>query len=365
MDFLNTKFLKMFLLTFLVVILFVPYVADAQLNVNYPRIPVPGGSLDLNKAVEAGRVTIGTIAVFIYVVAIWIAGIVAFITLIYAGLLYIFSGTNPGNRRKANDQLAAVAWGVGIVLFSFWMLFMINPDVINLRISGTQSIVGGDSSPRIDFSSGSAICSGTFSCMWEGGRCQLDTENTNCEAGCTGGEECEAINELLEEEDIEESEVQEVCESFSNVSCYGDDEPILAENYAGCFWHSTTQTSGVCERIERCEDGLVPTIQCSHIEDPDECRNVEHAICVTEEEKEEQKEDPEVAGTFSCGTDETGSQCMVHDHLNNCNTEDGFIPDDDRCDQDDMLTPLNDSCGELDWQDPCCGGDESYTCIKG
>lgn len=120
-----------FALSFLIVIVALPVVTSAlSLNIqDYPEI----GGVDLD-CLEVGTcpLSVGIIVIFIYNAAIWVGGVVAFITMVYAGFLYIFSGNAPGNRSKAKGMLTNVVWGISILLLSYITLVLINPDLVNL-----------------------------------------------------------------------------------------------------------------------------------------------------------------------------------------------------------------------------------------
>ncbi|OGZ57168.1 MAG: hypothetical protein A3F94_02865 [Candidatus Spechtbacteria bacterium RIFCSPLOWO2_12_FULL_38_22] len=108
-------------------------------NVNWPRIPIPGGTFDLNEYCQPGAsISIGTVIAAIYATALWLGGLIAFGALFYSGFLYIFSGNVPANRSKARGMLVNVAWGMGILLLSWVTLRLINPDITNLKFQEPQ-----------------------------------------------------------------------------------------------------------------------------------------------------------------------------------------------------------------------------------
>jgi len=162
-------------------------------NVNWPRIPIPGGEFDLNDYCKPGAtITIGAIVSAIFAASLWLGGIIAFISLIYAGFLYIFSGSAPANRSKARNQLQNVAWGMAILLLSWVTLNLINPDITDLKFA-TQEIV------RVCQEPGETNCIPVYSlpgevvytpntnqyqCAWDGSECVTDA--SNCESGFGG-----------------------------------------------------------------------------------------------------------------------------------------------------------------------------------
>ena len=136
-------------LTIAAVAVFFAYSAFAaeiniKFNVDFPKVPapVPGGYLDLN-CIQGQNTNLcrsdyqyvpsfKTLVLFIFYAAIWIAGLIAFGVLLYAGFLYIFGGSAQGNRSKAKEMFTNVIWGLAILLLSVVTLRLINPDITNL-----------------------------------------------------------------------------------------------------------------------------------------------------------------------------------------------------------------------------------------
>ena len=136
-------------LIFAIFIVFFAYSAFAaevgiKFNVDFPRVPapVPGGFLDLN-CIQGQNTNlcrsdyqytpdIKTLVVFIFSAAVWLAGLIAFGVLLYAGFLYIFAGSAPANKSKAKEMFVNVVWGLAILLLSVVTLRLINPSITNL-----------------------------------------------------------------------------------------------------------------------------------------------------------------------------------------------------------------------------------------
>ncbi len=152
---------KIALLFFLVtagLFLFSANSANAQTNItlelDYPPIPAPtieGGVLDLNCIEgedsprcdgEAFPLTTGVVLLFLFVLTIWVSGILAMVYLIYAGVLYILSGAKPAMRSKAKTIFANVIYGIAIIFFAVIMFNLINPDISKLNITGQEPIRG-------------------------------------------------------------------------------------------------------------------------------------------------------------------------------------------------------------------------------
>ncbi len=118
-----------------------PVLGPISCNVDYPAVPVPGGTFDLNEFCKEGaELGIGDIIAFIYIFSLWISGITAFIALIYGGVLYITSGAKPGLRNKANNIIKSVLWGIAILFGAVIILNIINPDIANLQLTAQKEI---------------------------------------------------------------------------------------------------------------------------------------------------------------------------------------------------------------------------------
>lgn len=108
-----------------------PHADALTLELNYPEIPTPTGSIDLN-CLEIGLcdLSIALLLVIFYGASVWIAGILAFLALIFAGMSYIISGANPGARARANERFINILWGLSILLLANAILYTVNPQLI-------------------------------------------------------------------------------------------------------------------------------------------------------------------------------------------------------------------------------------------
>lgn len=80
----------------------------------------------------------------IYQFALAIAGIAAFGSLVYAGILWIISAA-VDQKKKAMEQISNALLGLGLVLGAFLLLQTINPDLVNKGLPGLSDIKGGGS----------------------------------------------------------------------------------------------------------------------------------------------------------------------------------------------------------------------------
>jgi len=113
----------------------VPQASDIKLNLelDWPRLP--GTDKSLNELTEGGaKIYIQNLVNFIFIFALWISAVVAFVTVVYAGFAYIISGANPGERSKAIQGIKNTVIGIGILLSSVIILNFINPNLTSLQL---------------------------------------------------------------------------------------------------------------------------------------------------------------------------------------------------------------------------------------
>ncbi|MDX1608143.1 MAG: hypothetical protein R3251_02955 [Candidatus Spechtbacterales bacterium] len=195
--------------------------AHAQtLNIDYPAIPIPGPNgviyFDLDDVVEAEKATLIVIIIYAYATVIWLAAILAFTLLIYIGFVFIYSGSSASARRKAKERFYNLSWGVLIIILSWFLLNIINPNITDIEQSLLFQIV----SPGGEVYEGFAISTkhqrdpniaGTYSCEWDGSSCS-NKEPNNCNVGYFPGN-CSGI-------DSGEPDSEEFCTDIQNEPCY-------------------------------------------------------------------------------------------------------------------------------------------------
>lgn len=112
----------------------IPGIGDLVLQVQWPSVPTPSGSISLNDIVEGpGPINLPLLLLFLYGLFLWIGGVVAFMMLVYAGIMYVLSGNNPGTRARANQQARKIFVGMLILLSSSLILTIIDPSLLNLQ----------------------------------------------------------------------------------------------------------------------------------------------------------------------------------------------------------------------------------------
>ncbi len=106
--------------------------AQKSLEVNYPEIqgfkPTTTGTL------------IPDYVKYIFNFAIWIAGFLAIGSLIWGGIKYLTSTGDPGKLKSARDQILGAFWGIIILLSSYIILTIINPQLVIFQLPGLTQI---------------------------------------------------------------------------------------------------------------------------------------------------------------------------------------------------------------------------------
>lgn len=75
---------------------------------------------------------------YIYNISFGIAAITAFLSITYAGFLYLTSAGNPAKIKEAKDRIFSSLLGIGILLVSYVLLVVINPGLIVLTMPALQ-----------------------------------------------------------------------------------------------------------------------------------------------------------------------------------------------------------------------------------
>jgi len=120
-----------------IVLVFLPLFASAALNLENAYPTVPGTQISLT-----GDSTLGETIKYFSSWAIFIGAIVAFIALIYAGLLYLSSIGRPAVMNEAQNRIYKSFLGLAILLGSYIILIVINPQLIVMR-ANKEPVVSG------------------------------------------------------------------------------------------------------------------------------------------------------------------------------------------------------------------------------
>lgn len=106
--------------------LLLPSISSAiELNLTYPVFGEfdPSTDQDLNKLIA-----------WFYYFIVAIAGFLAFFMLINGGFVWLTSAGNPSRIEEAKDLISSAILGLVIILASFLILQIINPELTTLRL---------------------------------------------------------------------------------------------------------------------------------------------------------------------------------------------------------------------------------------
>lgn len=107
--------------------LLAPLFAGAlPLNLDYPELP---GGLDLNQ-----DQSLADMVAWFYIFLVTVSGFAAFIMIAWGGVQWMSSQGNPTQTTEAKDKIQKALLGLLLVLASFLILQIINPELILLRL---------------------------------------------------------------------------------------------------------------------------------------------------------------------------------------------------------------------------------------
>jgi len=201
------KPMRKFVFLFLVFAITVPVFASAAINLNlsYPEF----GNVtfdkkqceDIIKELRAGRTPdklcgqqLGGLIAWLYYFIIGIAGLAAFVMLVWGGIQWLTSGAIPSQAGEARDKLKSAVLGLLLILASFLIIQIINPQLTILSQEGLGELAGiVPTLPK----QGSQACgapnvcvpTGTCTGAVTGASCSEVTEPSDvcCDAGTPGG----------------------------------------------------------------------------------------------------------------------------------------------------------------------------------
>lgn len=137
------KYIKIFF-AILFCLFFVVFFADKTfaLEIEYPTIQAPGGSVSLNQTTK-----LPDFVKYLFYAGMALGFFGAFISIIVAGVMYILSPVNVQLRANAKDRLSGAVSGIIILTLSYLILTTINPQFVKLN-SQDLSPVSGDNTVK-------------------------------------------------------------------------------------------------------------------------------------------------------------------------------------------------------------------------
>ncbi len=122
-------------------ILFPLLIAAYDTQVKWPRSPVPP-----HRELSTSTVLHEFVAYF-YEWGIALGGLVVFVVLVYAGFKYLTSAGNPTKMADAMDRIKAAVLGLVLLLSSWLILSIINPELVTLKEIKLQPPIGDPDDP--------------------------------------------------------------------------------------------------------------------------------------------------------------------------------------------------------------------------
>lgn len=98
-----------------------------DLNLDYPTFP---GGRDID---DPDQQSLTGIVAWLYTFIVTIAGLAAFVMIVWGGVEWMTSAGNPSKTSEAKDKIQKALLGLLLILASFLILQIINPDLTVLQ----------------------------------------------------------------------------------------------------------------------------------------------------------------------------------------------------------------------------------------
>ncbi len=122
----NMKYLFFFLALALLASPFLASAGPVNLNLEYPPFP---GAPDLKT-----EQSLPNVVAWVYYTIVGISGFAAFVMMAWGGVQWLSSAGNPASIGDATDRIQNALLGLLVVLGSYILLQLINPDFLNLNL---------------------------------------------------------------------------------------------------------------------------------------------------------------------------------------------------------------------------------------
>ncbi len=111
------------------------HLAHAQNTYNYqPLATIPLGNGGTNLTTSGQNVDPATYVSGLYTLAFGIAIIIAVVSGVWAGIEWMLGGDNPSKISSAKNRLQNVGWGFLLLLCSYTILYIINPQLVTFNL---------------------------------------------------------------------------------------------------------------------------------------------------------------------------------------------------------------------------------------
>ncbi len=128
------KIIIIFSLSVLFFVPFVSFCSAAELEINYP--PLPGG-IEINKdTLLPGYIN------YLYIIAIFLAGIIALLGLVVGGIQFMTSGGSGEKVTTAKQRMVGGILGLVILFSAHMILTKLNPDLLTLKTAELKPVAG-------------------------------------------------------------------------------------------------------------------------------------------------------------------------------------------------------------------------------
>ena len=114
--------------------------ASSVFALQWPNSPVPGGGTAFDPKDPNTNLTIAI--KYFYEWAIVLGGLAVFVVLLYAGFQYLTSAGDPGKTKDARDRITSAIGGLVLLLASFILLNIVNPELTGLSALSRDNIKG-------------------------------------------------------------------------------------------------------------------------------------------------------------------------------------------------------------------------------
>ena len=119
-----------------------------------PQVAIPGSEFQITEEGKEGEIAIGNSTEMIgkYIIAIYkysigIVGILAAVVLMWGGLVWLTAGGNSSRIEDAKAWIGAALTGMVLMLGSYTILNIINPDLVNFKISKVEQTEPQEANP--------------------------------------------------------------------------------------------------------------------------------------------------------------------------------------------------------------------------
>ncbi len=128
-------FVKSLFLILILISLLLPTISSAVLELQYPELGPEGNKIRIELGMDLNKL----ISWFYYFV-VGISGFAAFVMLVWGGFEWLTSAGSPAKITEAKDKISSALIGLLLILASYLILQVINPELTTLNLPGYQPL---------------------------------------------------------------------------------------------------------------------------------------------------------------------------------------------------------------------------------